>query len=170
MDALNAAALVALFAVADRFAGGGLGAAWVKRQGVPGSLNAWTGLAVTLVLTAWELHDGPPGAAALGMGWAIYRNLGFPRGAIDFTVPFNAWVRHAPAVAIPVIVTAERHPGAHWCMALGAGSAYALVATALAWAYGRRLASGPVSGDPYAAVELTRGAAFGLLAAYTLTA
>lgn len=170
MTALEIAALVATFAAADRFAGGGLGAAWVKRQGVPGSLNAWTGLTVTLAAMAWETHGGPPGAALLALGWAIYRNLGFPRGSIDFGVPFNAWLRHAPAVAIPVVVTAARHPGAHWCFAAAAGAAYAFAAMALAWAYGRRLAAGPVAGDPYATVELARGAAFGALAAYTLSA
>lgn len=166
--ALTTAALVAGFAVADRFAGGGMGATWLKRRGVPGSLNALAGLTVTLALI-------PSGLWPLGLAWAVYRNLGNNDGVIDGRDLWETWKRHAWAVPLGMLaVTLGRLP-VDPVIALGCLSAYALAAFMVARTYGQRVAAvgnapWPFAVDGYAPFELMRGAAFGLAVAAMTTA
>jgi len=166
---LSAALLIALYALADRFTGGG----WPKIDAVlPGRSLFWGALLCGVV--GWFAF-GMAGSL-LALVWGVYRSLpwkamGGRTDPREMTEAFGVFARHALIVP-PLAVIGWQFLGGPIIPAL-AGVAYALAATTLAYAYGRAMARYEARGEPEGSenvtVELARGAAYGALAAFVLT-
>lgn len=160
---IMALVLSVIYALADRFAGGG---APKLDDDLPGRAAFWAAAAVCLV---GFLFGGWFGAA-LGLAWFGWRTPAWKLVPGASTTPVGAheilatFVRHllAPAGALIAALLMHRHAVAvAVCYGLWAG-----FATLLAREYGRykqRAASGQaVADDPNPLIELVRGAGFGL--------
>lgn len=158
-----ALALIPLYALTDRFAGGGA----PKLDAVlPGRGLVWAALACAVV--GWLLA-GPPGAL-LALVWGVYRSLPWkamggrldPREAAD--IP-GVLARHA--IVIPFVALIGWRLLDEPLKAALAASLYAIAATVIAFAYGRAIAdleaAGESEGNQNAIAELARGAAYGAM-------
>jgi hypothetical protein len=166
---LVAAALAALYALADRFAGGG---APKVDDALPGRAALWGFLACALggyFLVGW-------GGVAVAVAWFAWRTPPWkliPGGSITPVAAEEiaaTYLRHAlvaPLVALMAAMTDHAI-----VPAMGIYLLWAFMATGLAAYYGRYKADAeagdPVGADPNWWIELTRGALFGLAAAAAL--
>lgn len=159
---LTVAILAAVYAFADRFAGGG----WPELDDkLPGRGAFWGGL---LGIAAGFVLLGPAGAL-MGLVWLIWRTPAWklippgsatPRGAKEVAATF---VRHAIPIllSIPVAIWTGHDP-----MRLAALTGlFALIATAFSAAYAKGVfADGTSPEDAFKAnhlQELARGAVYG---------
>ncbi len=152
--------LIPLYALADRFAGGGWPALDAK---LPGRAAFWgalvcaglgylvAGLLGPLAAVAWLIYRTPP--------WRIFGGSTTPRpGEIVGT-----FGRHL--IAAPGLALAAYWSGHSPVTAALAGAGFAAIALALACWYAARIdrmvSRGITTGDPNQFVELIRGAAYG---------
>lgn len=148
--------LVPLYAVADRFAGGGWPALDAK---LPGRAAFWGALACA---GAGYLLAGAYGAL-MGLAFLIWRTPGWDifGGSMTPTTAkgyVGTFLRHL--IAAPCAAAAAYWTAGNPLLAGAAFGGFAGVAILLAAAYGARNASGDV-GNMNAFIELARGAAFG---------
>ena len=161
--------LIPLYALADRFTGGG----WPGLDArLPGRSLFWATLACALA--GWLLA-GLPGAL-LALAWGVYRSLPWRAlgGRLDPRVLADApgvLARHAIVIPPMALIGWQLMDGP--LVPALAGLGYALAATLLAFAYGRQIAAreaaGAPEGDENTLIELTRGAAFGAATALMLS-
>lgn len=159
---LALALFVILYALADRYAGGGW--PWLDAR-LPGRAALWAGLLAAVAsyfLAGWV-------AVALAVAWGVHRTLPFrlfggsaaPESAGEIGGTF---LRYA-ILAVPVgLIAAAFGLSAFWAILVAL--CFALVATFLAMWYGGAVARArarraPI-GSENTAVELIRGAAWGL--------
>lgn len=158
---MTAFLLIPLYALADRFAGGGWPALDAR---LPGRAAFWAALACAgigflllgrfgaLCALAWFIWRTP--------GWKVFGGSMAPRGAGEIV---GLALRHL--IATPCIVLAAYWSGGDLLFAAAAGVAFACVATALGVYLGSEVAQAGREGVPLGnqntVVELARGAAFG---------
>lgn len=165
---IGAALLVALYAFADRFTGGG----FPKIDAVlPGRSLFWGALLCGVV--GWFAF-GMAGAL-LALVWGVYRSLPWktlggrtdPREAGEAP---GVIARHA--ILVPAVAVIGWQFLAGPILPAIAAVGYALAATSLAFAYGQAMAKREAAGEPEGAentyVEFGRGAAYGAMAAFVL--
>ncbi|WP_300573587.1 hypothetical protein [Phenylobacterium sp.] len=155
--------LIPLYALAERFAGGG---APKLDAALPGRGLVWA--ALVCVVVGW-LVAGPPGAL-LALVWGVYRSLPWkalggrldPRGMADLP---GVLARHALVVPFVALIGWQLL-GAPLKAALAA-ILYVIAATVIAFAYGRAIADLEAEESPEghqnAIAELARGAAYGAM-------
>lgn len=173
------AVLALVYALADRFAGGGWPALDAKLPGRGAFWGAVLASGVSAFTTHGMFHDPHRTlqAALLGLSWLAYRTPPWkvipggsttPVGAAEGAATFARHLLAAIAV-FPTVIWA----GGDVKIALIVMAVYAAIATGLALHYGawktKATKTGDTSGDPNPAIELTRGLFFGVAAATILS-
>jgi hypothetical protein len=157
--------LVPLYALADRFTGGG----WPKLDAaLPGRSVFWA----SLVLAGAGWLVGGAFGALCALAWFIYRTpaWGMFGGSIDARTSGQAigmFVRHL--LWAPLLAVCAYWGGHPWPIVVGGAVVYAVAASLVAVWFGaqtsKHIARGEPGGDENTVAELARGALAGLTVA-----
>lgn len=167
---MTAFLLIPLYALADRFAGGGWPALDAR---LPGRGVFWA--ALVLAGAGWFLA-GPFGAMS-ALAWFIWRTpawgvFGGSMAAQTVRETVGILARHL--IAVPVLALAAYWSGLDVGIAALLGAAFAALATSFSAALGegvrRAVAMGEPLGNQNTSLELGRGALFGLAVAVSVSA